>query len=70
MLFFSLFFWSLDRSGAPNLLYNYRMAHVMMEAFDVMFSGKSVYVSRILMAIEPVTALNLLLVCELIHHAE
>ena len=36
---------------------------MMMEVFDVMFSGKSVYVSWRLMAIEPMTALNLLLVC-------
>ena len=35
--------------------------------YDVMFSGKSVYVSRRLMAIEPMTALNLLLLCELTH---
>ena len=38
---------------------------MMMEAFHVMFSGKSVYVSRRLVAIEPMTALNVLLVCEL-----
>ena len=43
---------------------------MMMEAFDVVFSGKSVYVSRRLMAIEPMTALRVLLVCELIHNAE
>ena len=35
-----------------------------MEGFDVMFSGKSVYVSRRLMAIKPMTAFNLFLVCE------
>ena len=33
---------------------------MMMEAFDVMFSGKSVYVSQGLMSIESImTALNL-----------
>ena len=42
---------------------------MMMAAFDVMFSGKSVYVSRRLMAIEPMT-LHLLLICEVIHDAE
>ena len=41
-----------------------------MEGFDVMFSGKAVYASRKLMAIKPMTSLNLLLVCELIHNAE
>ena len=32
---------------------------MMLEAFDVMFSGNSAYVSQILMAIEPMTALHL-----------
>ena len=42
-----------------------------MEAFDVGLSGKSVlYLSRRLMAIEPMIIFNLLLVCELIHNAE
>ena len=43
---------------------------MMMEAFVVMFSGKSVYVSRRLMAIEPMATLNRLLVCKLVHNAE
>ena len=43
---------------------------MVMDAFDVMFSGKSVYVSRRLMAIEPMTAWNILLVYELIYNAE
>ena len=60
---------SFDRFGAPNhwVLVVWPM---MMEAFDVMLSRKSVYVSRRLMAIEPMSTLNLLLVCELIHNAE
>ena len=43
---------------------------MMMETCDVMFSVKYVYVSRRLMVIEPMRALNLLLVCDLIHNAE
>ena len=42
---------------------------MMVETFDVMFSVKSVYESQRLMTIEPITALNLLLVCELIYSA-
>ena len=38
--------------------------------FDVMFSGKYVYVSRRFMAIEPITTLNLLFVSELVHNTE
>ena len=64
------FFLSLDRFGAPNLFVLLSLWPMMMEVFVVMFSGKSVYVTRRLMAIEPTTALNLLLVCELIHDAE
>ena len=41
-----------------------------MEAFDVLFSGKSVYKSLRLMAIEPMTVFNPLLVRKLIHNAE
>ena len=44
---------------------------MMMEAFDIMFSGKSVYVSRRLVSIEPVNdSIESLLVCELIHNAQ
>ena len=43
---------------------------MMMEAFDVMFSGKPVCESRRLMTTEPMKAFYLLLVCELIHNAE
>ena len=39
---------------------NFIVWPMMMETFVVMFSGKFVYVSRKLMAIEPMTAVNLL----------
>ena len=65
------FFLSFDRAGAPNLVVSTTTVWPMvMEDFDVMFSGKSVFVNRRLMAIEPMTAINLLLVCELIHNAK
>ena len=39
-------FLSFDRSGAPNLLYDCRMAHDDGGGFKVMLSGKSFYKNR------------------------
>ena len=68
------FFLSFSRCAVPNLFCMYVHTTIvwpmLMEAFDVMFSRNSVYVSRRLLAIEPMTALNLLLVCKLVHNAE
>ena len=65
------FLLSFESSGAPNLFVCTTVVWpMMMEALDVKFSGKSEYVSRRLMVIEPMTALNILLVCELTHNAE
>ena len=59
------FVLSFDKSGVPKVFvckYHCTVVWPMMiEAFDVMFSGKSAYVSRRLVSIEPMTTLNLCL---------
>ena len=64
---FLFVFWQMWCSESFCTIFVWPM---MMEAFNVFFSGKSVYVSRRSMGIEPMTALTLLLVSELIHSAE
>ena len=57
------FLLSVDRAGAPNLFCTTVVWPMMMEDFDVMFSGKSFYKSQKMMANESLmSALSLLVV--------